>query len=262
MKKIAVLGTGRMGSWLARELSGDHMVAVFDEDRTKTAALTGVAKLDALSGLKEFTPDLLINAVPLDETVRAFMASEQYLSEGCVLADVASIKQGLSDYYSRCPFRFVSTHPMFGPTFADMASPEGEWAVIIKESDPEGTRFFTDFFTKRGIRVVEYGMSDHDRVMARSLTIPFVSSMAFAACLEEKTVPGTTYRKHRDIAGRLLDEDDRLLTEILFNSYSVVEIDRITARLEFLKHIIKARDYEEAGAFLNALRKNLGGQER
>jgi prephenate dehydrogenase len=93
--------------------------------------------------------------------------------------------------------------------------------------------------------------------MAYSLTIPFVSSLAFAACIDAKAVPGTTFKKHKSIAESLLAEDDRLLSEILFNPYSLVEIDRITQRLEFLKHVIKGRDYEEARLFFERLRKNI-----
>jgi prephenate dehydrogenase len=255
--KIAILGAGRMGSWLARELSRANPVAVYDEDATKTVAPGAATALKDLRGLREFGPEMCINAVSLENTVHAFRQAEEYLTETCILCDVASVKAGVRDYYGRCPFRFVSVHPMFGPTFADMGRLEEEYAVIITESDREAARFFKDFFEGMGVTVVGYSLSDHDRMMAYSLTIPFVSSMAFAACLDHHTVPGATFKKHKIIARGLLSEDDRLLSEILFNPYSLHELGRITARLEFLKHVIKARDYEEAHAFFDALRKNL-----
>jgi prephenate dehydrogenase len=68
----------------------------------------------------------------------------------------------------------------------------------------------------------------------------------FAPCLTEKVVPGTTFKKHWEIAKGLLSKDDHLLSEILSNPYSLRGLERITARLEFLKHVIKGRDYEEA----------------
>ena len=43
--KIALIGTGHMGSWFARELMSDHEVAVYDVDGKKMAALNGVISL-------------------------------------------------------------------------------------------------------------------------------------------------------------------------------------------------------------------------
>jgi prephenate dehydrogenase len=60
------------------------------------------------------------------------------------------------------------------------------------------------------------------------------------------------------LARGLLSEDDHLLAEILFNPHSVAELNKITSRLEFLKHIISARDQGEAKEFFRRLRENIG----
>ncbi len=255
--KIAILGTGRMGAWFAGRLSAGNRVAVYDEDRKKTEGLEGVEILTRLPEVGAFAPEMLINAVSLEETVRTFRDVEGYLSKDCVLCDMTSVKQEVRAYYETCPFRFVSIHPMFGPTFADMSALKEEHAVVIKESDKWGADFFRAFFSGFGLNLVEYSFEEHDRMMAYSLTIPFVSSLTFAACLDAKAVPGTTFKKHMAIAEGLLSEDDHLLSEILFNPHSLRELDRITSRLEFLKHVIKAKDYEEAHAFFKTLRKNI-----
>lgn len=255
--RIAISGVGRMGSWLAGALAGKHEITVHDTNRQKCEGLPGVKTLDRLKDLAGAEPELFINAVSLEETARTFREAEPYLPEDCILCDVASIKQGVRDYYQDSRFRFVSIHPMFGPTFADMEALKEESAVIIKESDAEGAGFFRLFFGELGVNTVEYSFVEHDRMMAYSLTIPFVSSFVFAACIDAKAVPGTTFKKHRSIAKGLLSEDDHLLSEILFNPYSLAEIDRITQRLEFLKHVIRGRDYEEARLFFERLRKNI-----
>jgi len=96
--------------------------------------------------------------------------------------------------------------------------------------------------------------------MSYSLTLPFASSITFAACLTTKVVPGTTFAHHKEIARKVLEEDDFLLAEVLFNPHSIRQLEKICSKLEFLKHIIKARDYEEAEKFLARLRKNLEQQ--
>jgi prephenate dehydrogenase len=255
--RIVILGAGRMGSWLAAELSARNKVAVFDTDRTKTERLQGVETLGDLSETVRFRPELLINAVSLEDTVPVYKQTAQFLTGECMLCDVASIKQGIAGYYEKCGFAFVSVHPMFGPTFARMDTLREEYGIIITESDERGAAFFREFFTRLGVRIFDCSFQEHDRMMTQSLTIPFVSTLTFAACLDAKAVPGTTFKKHKEIAQGLLSEDDHLLSEILFNPYSLAELDRITARLEFLKHVIKAKDYEEAHAFFDKLRKNI-----
>ncbi len=93
--------------------------------------------------------------------------------------------------------------------------------------------------------------------MAYSLTVPFASTLVFAACMNRTAVPGTTFKKHMRIAKGLLSEDEWLLSEILFNKYSLKELENITNRLEYLKHIIKGKDKEEMKKFLEKLRKNI-----
>ena len=84
------------------------------------------------------------------------------------------------------------------------------------------------------------------------------ASLVFAACVDKTAVPGTNFAKHMALAKGLLGEDDHLIAEILFNKYSLPELEKITNKIEFLKHVIKAKDFEEAQRFFNKLRKNVG----
>jgi prephenate dehydrogenase len=246
-----------MGSWFAKILSVSHEVAVYDIDSARAESLEGVIALPSVEHIEVFHPELLINGVCLQHTIEAFEKVIPHLSATCILCDITSIKGDLQKYYGASPFRFVSLHPMFGPTFADMASLRKEAVIIIEESDQEGAQFFRDLFEGLSVRVFEYSFAGHDKMMAYSLTLPFVSSMAFAACVDGSAVPGTTFAKHWSIARGLLSEDNHLLGEILFNPYSIAELEQITGRLEHLKHIIKARDQEELESFLTRLRANM-----
>lgn len=259
--RIAILGAGKMGSWFARILSADNEVAVYDTNPAKSDNLEGVRVLPEVEQIRKINPELLINAVDLRHTIPVFERVMQHLSRGCILCDITSIKAGLEEYYRKSPFRFVSLHPMFGTTFADMASLKEEAVIIMGESDRDGTQFFVGLFESLGVRVFWSDFVKHDEMMAYSLTLPFVSSMAFAACVNGKAVPGTTFARHRFVARGLLSEDDHLLAEILFNRHSVAQVEQITARLEHLKHIIIGRDYEELGKFLGRLRDNLPRKE-
>lgn len=254
---IVLLGAGHMGSWLADNLKKDHTVGIYDKDTHKTQGKTGAEALDDLTAIKDFKPDMLINAVSIQNTIPAFEAVIPFLPDSCILADVASVKAHIPQFYKQCGFRFVSTHPMFGPTFANVDKLEDENVIIIKESDPEGARFFKRFFASFDLNIFTYSFDRHDEIIAYSLAFPFASTLVFAAHMDSAAVPGTTFKKHLDIAKGLLAEDDYLLAEILFSPYSLAQLEKVTQRLEFLKHIIKAKDFEEAQAFFQRLRENI-----
>jgi len=210
-----------------------------------------------LHEVEAFKPQLVINAVNLMYTRKAFEDLLPDLPEDCLLSDIASVKTGFYDLYKGMGKKFVSTHPMFGPTFADLRDLRDEHTIIIKESDEQGKAFFRSFYNKLHLKIHEYTFEEHDKAMAYCLSIPYASSMVFAACMKKQEAPGTTFRKHLNIAKGLLSEDNHLLAEIMFNPYTVKQIEEINSLLVYLTHIIRGRDYEEMQRFLNKLRNNI-----
>jgi len=257
---ICILGAGKMGSWLAKQLSREHSVSVFDEDPVKTQPLSGVRVLKSAEELQTFPPQMLLNCVSLQHTIESFRAALPFLPKDCLLCDIASVKGTLPAFYREAKFRFASVHPMFGPTFADLDDLRKENAVIISDSDGDGKDFFRQLFGRLGVSVFEYSFSEHDVMMAYSLTLPFVSSMVFASCVSTDAVPGTTFKHHLDVARGLLSEDDFLLSEIIFNPHSLSQLEKISGRLNFLWHIIRNRDTGEAIRFFEGLRKNVNAK--
>jgi len=255
--RIVIIGAGRMGGWLAREFSKEHEVAIYDIDQQKYASIPEAKGFESLNEICSFNPKLLINAVSLPNIISAFEEVLPHLGPSCLLADIASVKMGLGEYYKGLGRPFVSTHPMFGPTFSHRGNLADENAIIISESAQEGKVFFRRFYGRLGIHIYECSFDEHDRTIAYSLSIPFASTMVFAACMKRQEAPGTTFKKHLQIAKGLLSEDDNLLSEIMFNPHSLPHIHNIASQLAYLTHIIKAKDYEEMAKFLNRLRQNI-----
>ena len=146
---------------------------------------------------------------------------------------------------------------MFGPTFANIKELSSQSAIIIKQSDDAGKKFFRNFYASFGIKIFEYTFIDHDKTIAYSLSIPFASSMVFAACMKQQEAPGTTFKRHLEIARGLLSEDDYLLSEILFSPYTYEQLDSISNQMERLKSIIKEKDTVKMKDFLTSLRNNI-----
>jgi len=146
---------------------------------------------------------------------------------------------------------------MFGPTYADAANLAEQSAVVIAESCAEGKAFWKAFYEGLGIAVFEESFEEHDQTVAYSLATPFASTMVFAACMKRLDAPGTNFKKHMAIARGLLAEDDRLLSEIMFNPHAIRRLELINSQLAYLTHIIRDRDHEEMGKFLARLRENI-----
>ncbi len=255
--KILILGAGRMGSWLIESLCLDYEVAAYDSDLTRLRYFFNTIKLTSYEEIREFNPDIVINAVNLQLTVPVFSKILPYLGENCILADITSVKNGLRKFYPCTGRRFVSTHPMFGPTFANLRDLSGQSAIIISESDEEGKEFFRNFFESFNLKIFEYSFVEHDQTIAYSLSIPFASTMVFASVMKKQEAPGTTFRKHLEIAKGLFSEDDFLLSEVLFSPFTLEQLDKISDRMDYLRQIIREKDEVKLREFLGQLRKNI-----
>ncbi|MDR2680325.1 MAG: prephenate dehydrogenase/arogenate dehydrogenase family protein [Tannerella sp.] len=255
--KILILGAGKMGSFFTDLLSFEHEVAVLEKDPVRMRFIYNALRMQSPEEIRDFAPDIVINCVTLNYTVEAFRSALPYLKPNCIISDIASVKTNLKEFYATCGFPYVSTHPMFGPTFANLANLEKENTIIISEGDYLGRIFFKDLYDRLKLNVFEYTFEEHDRVVAYSLGIPFASTLVFAATMVHQDAPGTTFKRHMKIARGLLSEDDYLLTEILFNPRTPNQIARIQEQLTALQEIIAAKDTGKMKAFLADVREKI-----
>lgn len=246
-----------MGTWLTDALCLDHEVAIFDRDISKLRYVFNTQRLTQFEEITEFAPEILINAVSLKYTLPAFKEVLPFIPKTCILSDISSVKTGLQEFYETSGYRYVSTHPMFGPTFANLNDLSMHHAIIITQGDHLGKAFFKDFFSSLKLNIHEYSFDGHDETIAYSLSIPFASSLVFGACMKHQKAPGTTFSKHMNIAKGLMSEEDYLLTEILFNPYTYQQVENIRFQLKHLLSLIEKKDTEGLQEFLNMVRKNI-----
>ena len=255
--KILVLGAGKMGSFFLDLLSFDHETAVYEKDPKRMRFTYNCQRLTTLDEVKEFAPELTINAVTVKYTIPAFEEVLPYLPKDCIISDISSVKTNLKEYYDSTGFRYVSTHPMFGPTFANLNQLSEENAIIISEGDYMGRIFFKDLYSRLGLNIYEYTFEEHDRTVAYSLSIPFVSTFVFAAVMKHQDAPGTTFKRHMRIAKGVLNEDDYLLQEILFNPYTSEQVAQIRDELKELLDIIDHKDGDRMKMYLKKIRDHV-----
>ena len=259
--KILILGAGKMGSFFIDLLSFDHEVAVYDKDARRMRFTYNCQRFSCVEEVDAFQPELLINCVTLKHTIDAFNEVVPHLPHDCIISDISSVKTGLSEYYAACGHRYVSTHPMFGPTFANLNQLAHENAIIISEGDFMGRLFFKELYSRLGLNIYEYTFLEHDRTVAYSLSIPFVSTFAFSAVMKPQDAPGTTFKRHIAIARGVCSEDHYLLQEILFNPYTLEQVSLIRDELKTLMDIIDHKDAQRMREYIDKIRSNVSAQK-
>ncbi|MCD8289217.1 MAG: prephenate dehydrogenase/arogenate dehydrogenase family protein [Prevotella sp.] len=259
--KILVLGAGKMGSFFIDLLSFDHEVAVYEKDARRMRFTYNCQRFSDLAEIDKFEPEMVLNCVTLKYTTAAFDEVLPHLPPTCIISDIASVKTGLKDYYEKTGRRYVSTHPMFGPTFANIHQLADENAIIINEGDFMGRCFFKELYSRMGLNIYEYTFDEHDKTVAYSLSIPFVSTFTFAAVMKPQDAPGTTFKRHMGIARGVLSEDDYLLQEILFNPHTHDQVAGIRSELKELLDIIDCKDAARMKAYIDKIRRNVRQQK-
>ncbi|WP_303030263.1 prephenate dehydrogenase/arogenate dehydrogenase family protein [uncultured Duncaniella sp.] len=255
--KILILGAGKMGSFFCDLLSFDHEVAVYDPDPQRLRFTFNAMRFSDMAEVDEFAPQLVINASTVKYTLDAFRQVLPHLPETCIISDIASVKTGLPEFYATCGHPYVSTHPMFGPTFASLSNLGNENAIIISEGDHLGKVFFRDLYSRLKLNIVEYTFEQHDETIAYSLSIPFAATLAFASVMKHQEAPGTTFKRHMQIADGLMSEDEYLVSEILFNPHTPSQLQGILDKLSDLLEIVKRKDSKAMSAYLAQARENI-----
>lgn len=246
-----------MGSFFLDLLSFEHETAVYEKNSERLRFTFNTLRFTSLEEIEDFKPELVINAVTVKYTIPAFREVMPHLPEDCIISDIASVKTGLKEFYTECGHRYVSTHPMFGPTFANLNQLSQENAIVISEGDYMGRIFFKDLYQRLGLSIYEYTFEEHDKTVAYSLSIPFVSTFVFAAVMKHQDAPGTTFKRHMNIARGVLSEDDYLLQEVLFNPHTSEQVEHIRTELKDLLGIIERKDEDGMKAYLEKIRANV-----
>ena len=84
-----------------------------------------------------------------------------------------------------------------------------------------------------------------------------MSTFVFAAVMKHQNAPGTTFKKHMAIARGVMNEDDYLLQEILFNPRTMPQVENIRRELKELLQILNDKDADGFKRYLTKIRGNV-----
>jgi prephenate dehydrogenase/chorismate mutase len=166
-KILIVGGTGGMGRFFARfaSLQGAKVkLAGREISKTRTAAKE--MEVEPGTILDAASSNIVILAVPMEETVRVATETASLMTNGSLLADLSSVKTGISDRIAeKIPkgLEYVSLHPLFGPNIDHLHD-----QTIIAVSYNPGQKWskLARALQAGGANVQTMSAAQHDKAMA------------------------------------------------------------------------------------------------
>src|SRR3989442_1396688 len=164
---LIVGGTGGMGRFFARfaSLQGAKITLAGREiNKTRTAAKE--IEVEPGTILDAASSDIVILAVPMEEAVRVATETASLMTTGKLLADLSSVKTGISDRINeKIPkgLEYVSLHPLFGPNTDHLHD-----QTIVTVSYRSGQKWskLARALQGGGSKLITMSAAQHDKAMA------------------------------------------------------------------------------------------------
>jgi len=201
-KRVAVIGSGGMGSWFARYFrSRGASVTVTDRDRKKAR--------DVASNIRaRYAPtnvdaardsDIVVLATPTNAIPSVVDEILPTLKRNALLLDISAVKSAVVPSLLSAQRRGItvaSIHPMFGPSARRL---RGRAVIAVSiGKDLRGLKAVRQMFSEARILVTNPAI--HDRQVAETLALPHFLNMAFATLVSRKS-----FGRTKQFAGRTFD---------------------------------------------------------
>ena len=212
---ILVIGTGKMGQWFVRFLSGrGHKVNVCDTRPSKVDRSTVGLK----AGVKK--ADMIIIATPIPATKQILEEVLSLKPKGAVL-DITSVKESIIPTLRAAAeegMQVCSIHPMFGPE----ASVYDRNIVICDCGSDQAVEKAVGLFDGTGAKMTRIPVEQHDELISYVLGLSHAVNIAFFRTLTRSGVDfgrldqisSTTFRSQATTSKRVANESPELYYDI------------------------------------------------
>ncbi|MGD0816782.1 MAG: bifunctional chorismate mutase/prephenate dehydrogenase [Methanomassiliicoccales archaeon] len=212
---ILVIGTGKMGQWFVRFLTGrGHKVNVCDTRPSKADRSTVSLKVGVRNA------DMIIIATPIPSTKQILEDVLALKPKGTVL-DITSIKDSIIPTMRAAAaggLEVCSIHPMFGPE----ASVYNRSIVICDCGSNEAMDKAAGLFDGAGAKMTRMPVEEHDELMSYVLGLSHAVNIAFFRTLTKSgkdfgrldQVSSTTFRSQAATSKRVANESPELYYNI------------------------------------------------
>ncbi|MEM2856757.1 MAG: prephenate dehydrogenase/arogenate dehydrogenase family protein [Candidatus Nitrosocaldaceae archaeon] len=207
--KIAIIGTGKMGSLFARYFKEKYCVYVYDKYGTNVEKLVkeGVKEI-TLEELKEI--DYVILSVSLENMIDTLKEVVCYMKRGSILIEISSIKHSIykimKELYKEYGVRMISLHPLFGQGIKSMNDAKFVLVPVVNYEEEEKT--VSSLFPNA--KIIKMDAKEHDKAMAIILGLTHLVNFIFV-----KSIIDEDYNKLKEIGGTTFKLNSILLESIM-----------------------------------------------
>lgn len=195
MAKVAIVGLGLIGGSLARALEDHHEIVGIDPDAAtrdlaREAGLAAVPNSEAARALEG--ADLVVLATPLPSLGKVLINLADLVPPGAVVTDVGSVKGPIVAIGRRhLEGSFVGGHPMAGTVGQGFAASRGDlfrgasWALTPETAaEHAAATRVREILEPTGARFVEMAAAAHDRAVAFTSHVPYLTALALARAVQ------------------------------------------------------------------------------
>jgi len=221
--KLGIVGLGRMGKLLCKNLSQDFDVLAFDiEDKGQIMGQLG-GEFSTLE--KVCTCPIVIPAVPISHFESTIKSMAPHLKDKSLVIDICSVKEYPMKIMAKnlsSSIYIMGTHPMFGP---DSASDTlfGNKMVVCRGNTPD--QLYSDiihYLERYGIKVIQTTPEKHDREISHSLLLThFLGRTLMDLNITPLEIDTKGYRRLMKILGTVENDTWQLFEDMnKYNAYS------------------------------------------
>lgn len=218
-EKVAIVGVGRFGQLLAEILGADFEVLV--HDRGPVDVRPG-ARYRAVGVEEALAADAVFYAVPIsafEAVLRDHLPHLLARRPPPVLIDVLSVKLHPRRVFEALLPPHVEallSHPMFGPDSVAGSGLAGLPIVLDRFRASAATYdFWRAYFARKGLRVIELGADDHDRLAAHSQGVAhFIGRVLDELPLRPTPIDTVGARKLLEIRQQTCNDTWELFTDL------------------------------------------------
>ncbi|NYZ79026.1 prephenate dehydrogenase [Candidatus Micrarchaeota archaeon] len=214
--RIAIIGNGKMGRWLASHLRG-HKVKLY-------------GRRNSLTGISAF--DIVILAVSLDQMLPLVRKLRRIVKPHQLAFDIASVKSHFIKEFKKLPCRKASIHPMFGPK---AVSARNQNIILISDVGNGGDQEeVAELFN--GAKILRQTANKHDETMAHVLCLPYSINFAFIEVVKNRfdKHSGPTFRSQKQLASSVLESAELGHDIIRLNPHSKKVLSKLIRKLNMV----------------------------
>ncbi|MDR0508901.1 MAG: prephenate dehydrogenase/arogenate dehydrogenase family protein [Candidatus Methanoplasma sp.] len=208
-KKITIVGgTGGMGRWLQRYLTG------MGADVNIVSRSAGCA-----DDMKD--SDIVIISVPISSVGSKLKEADAVCKKDALIFDISSVKSPFAECLKEMAGRrkVCSVHHMFGPSIVSML---GRNVVVCDCGCKEAVAEAAELFDSEGSNLIFTSIERHDELAAYVLAFAHASNIVFFTALRESGIPfdelnriaSTTFKKCLNTCIPVSEENAPLYHEI------------------------------------------------